>query len=115
MSRFQEQLDRARARNAELPDHAQLVITDGGTWASPRSATTTPDPESENAMTTAATTETTYCADCEARGVDTAMLEDDGAGHLCPVCDVHDDCEDFPCSGEDGTRTPLCALRSVPA
>lgn len=40
------------------------------------------------------------------------MVEDNGAGELCPSCDWHDDCGDFPCSGEPGTRTPLCVLRA---
>lgn len=41
-----------------------------------------------------------YCADCNAR-----MVDDDGAGDLCPVCDVHPrgQCGNgFPCSGYDG-------------
>lgn len=46
-----------------------------------------------------------YCADCTSRGIDTVMVNDDGAGYLCPVCDVHPrgQCGNgFPCSGYDG-------------
>lgn len=48
-----------------------------------------------------------FCADCE-----TLMIEDNGAGHLCPVCDTHpaSDCGDnFPCSGFDGKPCVLNA------
>jgi hypothetical protein len=45
-----------------------------------------------------------YCADCDAE-----MVEDHGAGWLCPVCDEHNpnECGIFACSGVDGGR---CAL-----
>lgn len=45
-----------------------------------------------------------FCSDCLS-----LMIEDDGAGHLCPACDVHGDCEDFPCSGYDGSTCVLNA------
>lgn len=41
-----------------------------------------------------------YCADCHAQGREQLMIKDRDAGHLCPVCDVHDDCSDFPCSAD---------------
>lgn len=46
-----------------------------------------------------------YCADCGEQGVETLMIEDNGAGHLCPIHDKHPrgQCgNDFPCSGWDG-------------
>jgi len=42
------------------------------------------------------------CSECS-----TLMVEDRGAGHLCPVCDDHPiwDCGTaFPCSGLPGLR-----------
>lgn len=46
--------------------------------------------------------EDAFCANCLS-----LMVEDHGAGHLCPVCDEHDDCDDFPCSGFDGDACVL--------
>lgn len=53
-----------------------------------------------------------YCAECEAEGRETVMVEDNGAGHLCPIHDAHPTAEcgdEFPCSGFDGKP---CALNS---
>lgn len=58
---------------------------------------------------TAPETTDAFCAECLS-----LMVEDNGAGHLCPVCDDHlsSECEGgFPCSGFDGKpcvlNTPL--------
>lgn len=52
--------------------------------------------------------EPSFCADCAAVGVETAMADDHGSGSLCPVHDAHDDCTDYPCSGDDDGP---CVLR----
>lgn len=44
-----------------------------------------------------------FCSECLS-----LMVDDHGAGHLCPVCDEHDDCDTAPCSG-DAELGP-CAL-----
>lgn len=47
-----------------------------------------------------------FCSECES-----LMVADDGAGYLCPACDSHEDCTDFPCSGEQGLRAVIpCVL-----
>jgi hypothetical protein len=38
------------------------------------------------------------------------MSTDSDAGALCPRCDAHDDCADFPCTGDDEVT---CTLRAA--
>lgn len=45
-----------------------------------------------------------FCEDCLS-----LMVDDYGAGHLCPVCDAHPSCGEFPCSGGYG---PPCVLNA---
>ncbi len=57
-----------------------------------------------------------FCAECGS-----LMVNDAGAGHLCPACDQHpiSDCgSDFPCSGEDlhlrdGSHRPCVLNRPI--
>ena len=55
-------------------------------------------------------TEDVWCRDCGSK-----MVEDNGSGHLCPLCDAHpaSACGDVPCSGmaSEGTRCALNRLR----
>lgn len=70
----------------------------------------TPEPKAETAQVEVdPTPETTdaFCEDCLS-----LMVEDNGAGHLCPACDEHpsSDCgSGFPCSGFDGKPCVLNA------
>lgn len=48
-----------------------------------------------------------FCSTCNS-----LMVEDDGAGYLCPACDAHPSTacgQAFPCSGLDGSP---CALNA---